>query len=161
MKVEIRHKYKTYARREAREQSTARVDGRSVFIKRYPGNRYHVIMVYVTEKQRTLRDIFAEANRLAKSDMTKWNRVRHWSREARRRGILGCYRAAVSFYYRELRRERGEGMVNNEQVKINNKLCYWVIDGGERAIDNDQWIDNYRPWVIGNCWGERVWRLAG
>lgn len=106
-KVAIRKKYITYARKAAREDSTARIDGRSTFIKRYPGNNYRIIMVHVTKRQRALRDMFADANVLAKSDMTKWNRVRHWERYARKHKKRGAYRAAVSFYYKMIR-EHGD-----------------------------------------------------
>ncbi|MDO4461558.1 MAG: hypothetical protein Q4C30_03545 [Bacteroidia bacterium] len=152
MKVQILHKYKTLARREARLQSTARVDGRSVFIKRYPGKRYHVIMVHVTEKQRSMRDMFAEASRLAKEDMKRWNRVRHWYREARRRGILGGYRAAVAFYYKKLREENGE--LTNDYGEMIMDRGYVAIDSGQRVIDD--WVRR-----VDICRSEVVWRLAG
>ncbi len=98
----IKHKHITIARRAARTDSTARIDGRSIFIKRYPGNNFKIIMVHVTEKQRRARDIFADAQRLAKDDYQKWNRIRHWRRIAKTHKLKGGYRAAVSFYYRLL-----------------------------------------------------------
>lgn len=109
-KVTIRKNCITYARKAARVDSTARIDGRSIFIKRYPGNNYRIIMVHVTEKQRAVRDMFADANRLAKDDMKRWNRIRHWQRYARKYKKLGAYRAAVSFYYK-LIREHGSELV--------------------------------------------------
>lgn len=130
-KVAIRKKYITYARKAAREDSTARIDGRSTFIKRYPGNNYRIIMVHVTKRQRALRDMFADANVLAKSDMTKWNRVRHWERYARKHKKHGAYRAAVSFYYKMIR-EHGDELVEIKPWKEEEKLLkgentfYWV-----------------------------------
>ena len=130
-KATIRKKYITYARKAAREGSTARIDGRSVFIKRYPGNNYRIIMVHVTKRQRALRDMFADANVLAKSDMTKWNRVRHWERYARKHKKHGAYRAAVSFYYKMIR-EHGDELVEIKPWKEEEKLLkrentfYWV-----------------------------------
>lgn len=102
--VTILKKHVTHARRAARKDSTARVDGRSIFIKRYPGNNYKIIMVHVTQKQRAVRDMFADANALAKNDMSRWNRVRHWKRYARKHHKLGAYRAAVSYYYSLIRK---------------------------------------------------------
>ncbi|MCQ2216109.1 MAG: hypothetical protein MJZ31_09375 [Bacteroidales bacterium] len=106
-RVTIRKKYITVARKAMRSDSTARVDGRSIFIKRYPGHNYKLIMVHVTKKQRAVRDMFADANVLAKEDMKRWNRVRHWERYARLHKKLGAYRAAVSYYYK-LIREHGK-----------------------------------------------------
>lgn len=102
-RVAIREKHITIARKAMRSGSTARVDGRSIFIKRYPGHNYKLIMVHVTKKQRAVRDMFADANALAKEDMKKWNRVRHWERYARQHKKLGAYRAAVSYYYKMIR----------------------------------------------------------
>ena len=123
-KVAIRKKYITYARKAAREDSTARIDGRSTFIKRYPGNNYRIIMVHVTKRQRALRDMFADANVLAKSDMTKWNRVRHWERYARKHKKHGAYRAAVSFYYKMIR-EHGKEL---REIRLQNRR--------EKGFDN-------------------------
>lgn len=99
-KTTIQKKHITLARNEARAKSTARIDGRSIFIKRYPGNNYRIILVHVTEKQRAARDMFADANALAKDDMKRWNRARHWRRYAHKHHISRAYRAAVSFYYK-------------------------------------------------------------
>ncbi|MDO4462833.1 MAG: hypothetical protein Q4C30_10165 [Bacteroidia bacterium] len=144
MRVEILHKYKTYARREARENSTAREDGRSIFIKRYPGNKYHIIMVYVTEKQRALRDMFAYANKLAKEDMKKWNRVRHWSRFARKKHISRAYRAAVSFYYKMLKEGGGEMKVEERDsfkklgdVRVFRRENVWFLVKFEEIVEED------------------------
>ena len=130
-KATIRKKCITEARRCARAESTARVDGRSIFIKRYTGGNYRIIMVHVTKKQRAVRDMFADANVLAKSDMTKWNRVRHWERYARKHKKHGAYRAAVSFYYKMIR-EHGDELVEIKPWKEEEKLLkgentfYWV-----------------------------------
>ncbi|MCQ2214850.1 MAG: hypothetical protein MJZ31_02895 [Bacteroidales bacterium] len=102
-RVTIRKKCITIARKAMRSDSTARVDGKSIFIKRYPGHNYKLIMVHVTKKQRAVRDMFADANVLAKEDMKRWNRVRHWERYARQHKKLGAYRAAVSYYYKMIR----------------------------------------------------------
>ncbi|MCQ2236072.1 MAG: hypothetical protein MJZ18_03620 [Bacteroidales bacterium] len=97
-KATIRRKCITIARSEVRANSTARVDGRSVFIKRYPGHNFRIIMVHVSKKQRVL----------AKEDMLKWNRVRHWERYARQHKKHGAYRAAVSYYYKMIREHSDE-----------------------------------------------------
>lgn len=107
-KATIRRKCITIARSEVRANSTARVDGRSVFIKRYPGHNFRIIMVHVSKKQRAVRDMFADANVLAKEDMLKWNRVRHWERYARQHKKHGAYRAAVSYYYKMIREHSDE-----------------------------------------------------
>lgn len=102
--VNILKKHITHARNAARKDSTARIDGRSIFIKRYPGNNFKIIMVHVTKKQRAARDMFADAVALAKDDMSRWNRVRHWKRYALKHHKLGAYRAAVSYYYNLIRK---------------------------------------------------------
>lgn len=130
-RVTIRKKCITIARKAMQSDSTARVDGKSIFIKRYPGHNYKLIMVHVTKKQRAVRDMFADANVLAKSDMTKWNRVRHWERYARKHKKHGAYRAAVSFYYKMIR-EHGDELVEIKPWKEEEKLLkgentfYWV-----------------------------------
>ncbi len=128
----IREKCITIARKTMREGSTARVDGRSVFIKRYPGKNYKIIMVHVTKKQRAVRDMFADANVLAKGDMSKWNRVRHWERYAKKHKKLGAYRAAVSFYYKKIR-ELGSDKANEQfgqriPVELDNREFDTVED---------------------------------
>lgn len=105
--LEIRHKMVTLARRKSRASSDARISGRSIFIKRYPGKRYKLIAMDVSKKQRALRDMFADAQKLAQDDMKSWNRVRHWERYARKHKKRSAYRGAVSFYYKMLR-EHGE-----------------------------------------------------
>lgn len=152
-KVTILKKHITCARKAARASSTARVDGRSVYIKRYPGsNNYKLIMVHVTKKQRALRDMFADANVLAKEDMGKWNRVRHWKRYARKHKKHGAYRAAVSFYY-SIIREHGEELKKSE---IEN-----TKDGVEMRVFGE---DNLFFWVrfdgVEEC-REALMRLAG
>lgn len=135
-KVTILKNHITYARKAARADSTARVDGRSIYIKRYPGkDNYKLIMVHVTKKQRALRDMFADANVLAKEDMGKWNRVRHWKRYARKHKKQGAYRAAVSFYYKVIR-EHGEELKKREventgrgvdmRVFKEDNMFFWV-----------------------------------
>lgn len=124
-KIEIRYKCITMAREVARKNSTARITGRSVFIKRCYKS-YRLIGVIVTEKQRNCRDIFAEAQRMAKEDLRNWNRRRHWARLARRHKIGGAHRMAVSCYYRLLK-ENG-GQVND-------------ILGKERIAPKERWME--------------------
>ncbi|MCQ2215166.1 MAG: hypothetical protein MJZ31_04505 [Bacteroidales bacterium] len=119
--VTIKPRHITIARRAARTDSTARIDGRSIFIKRYPGNNFKIIMVHVTKKQRRARDIFADAQRLAKDDYQKWNRIRHWRRIARTHKHKGGYRAAVSFYYRLLL-EHGDQLKELHPAKPDRRL---------------------------------------
>lgn len=113
--VTILKKHITHARRVARNDSTARIDGRSTFIKRYPGNNFKIIMVHVTDKQRAVRDMFADANALAKDDMSRWNRLRHWRRYARKHHKLGAYRAAVSYYYSLIRKHGNKLQVLSQE----------------------------------------------
>lgn len=145
----IRKKYITYARNLARGKSTARTDGRSIYFKRYAGKRYHIIMVHVTEKQRALRDMFAEANKLAKADMTRWNRVRHWERYARKHKKLGAYRAAVSFYYKmireqgnklkEIKREERAYSADIRVFRVGNLFC-WLKNECEEEMKEDVFL---------------------
>lgn len=86
------------AREAARRDSWARETGRSVFIKRYCG-RYRLICVVVSEGQRSCRDMFAEAQRMASVELKRWNKRRHWSRMARRHRVKGAHRMAVSWFY--------------------------------------------------------------
>lgn len=130
-RVSIKHKYVTHARKMMRADSRARITGYSTYIKRCKKGDYRIMMVKVSKSQRALRDMFADAQKLAKSDMVSWNRIRHWKREARRRKIGGAYRAAVSFYYKMLR-EHGEELVEVRPWKEDERLFegkrdfYWV-----------------------------------
>ncbi len=124
----IKNKYVTVARQHARDNSNARKNGESIFYKRY-GKRYHLIAVYVTQKQRAMRDLFAEAVRMAKEDMTKWNRVRHWSRQARKHHIIGAYRAAVSCYYKLIKKQGND-------IKEMKRVCCKIYVFSERRISS-------------------------
>ncbi len=130
-RVTIKPKYVTYARRMMRADSQARITGYSTYIKRCGKGDYRILRVKVSKSQRALRDMFADAQKLAKSDMVSWNRIRHWKREARKHKIGGAYRAAVSFYYKMLR-EHGEELVEIRPWKEDEKLLkgknmfYWV-----------------------------------
>lgn len=101
-RVEIRHKCITIAREAAKRDSISRMTGRSIFIKRYYG-KYKLICVEVSKKQRSCRDMFADAQRLASKDLLNWNRKRHWQREAKRHKISGAHRMAVSAFYKLLK----------------------------------------------------------
>lgn len=72
-RIEIRHKCIMVAREAARKDSCARETGWSVFIKRCYGS-YRLIGVVVSDKQRSCRDLFAEAQRLASRELKDWNR---------------------------------------------------------------------------------------
>lgn len=98
----IKPKCITVARDYARKNSTARLTGVSVFFKRYYGS-YHLIAVVVTPKQRSCRDIFAEAQKLASRELKQWNRHRFWSRQAKHHRVKGAHRMAVSHFYRLLK----------------------------------------------------------
>ncbi len=108
--AEIRHKCITIAREAARRDSQSRKTGRSIFIKRYYG-KYKIIGIEVSTKQRSCRDMFADAQKLASKDLQNWNRKRHWQREAKRRNIKGAHRMAVSVFYKLLKES---GMDANE-----------------------------------------------
>lgn len=97
-RVKIRHKHVMVAREAARKDCKARETGRSVFIKRCYGS-YRLISIIVSDKQRSCRDLFAEAQKLASLEMKQWNKKRHWARMAKRRGIKGAHRMAVSWFY--------------------------------------------------------------
>lgn len=90
------------AREAARRDSSARITGKSVFIKRYHGE-YRIIGVNVTKEQRKCRDIFADAQKLASYELKQWNKKRHWVREAKRHKVKGAHRMAVSHYYKILK----------------------------------------------------------
>ena len=105
-RVEIRHKCIMVAREALRRDSALRLTGRSVFIKRYYG-KYRLIGVMVSEKQRTCRNIFADAQKLASRDLSKWNRRRHWERAAKRHKVRGAHRMAVSWFYKLLKENDG------------------------------------------------------
>lgn len=101
-KVSIVHKCITIARKSAREGSKARLTGKSIYIKRCPSG-YFIIGVKVTKKQRTCRDMFADAQKLASYELKQWNKRRHWEREAKKHKIKGGHRAAVSHFYHLLK----------------------------------------------------------
>lgn len=100
--VQIKHKCISIARDYARKNSDARHTGRSIFIKRCYGS-YRIIAVEVSASQRSCRDIFAEAQKLASHELKKWNRHRFWSRQAKHHNIKGAHRMAVSYFYRLLK----------------------------------------------------------
>lgn len=113
-RVEIRHKCVMVAREAARKGSLARETGRSVFIKRYYGS-YRLLAVKVSEGQRSCRDMFAEAQKMASRELKQWNKKRHWERMAKRHKIRGAHRMAVSWFYGMLK-ENG-GVMNEEMEK--------------------------------------------
>lgn len=94
-KVDIVHKCVTIAREAARKDSRARLTGQSVYIKRCSSG-YFIIGVRVTKKQRSCRDMFADAQKLAAYELKQWNKKRHWEREARRHKIKGARRMVGS-----------------------------------------------------------------
>ncbi|MDO4461515.1 MAG: hypothetical protein Q4C30_03320 [Bacteroidia bacterium] len=107
--ISIEKRFVMVARESARRDSDARVSGRSIFIKRYYG-RYCIIEIKVSGKQRSCRDMFAEAQRMASIELKNWNRRRHWSREAKRHKIKGAHRMAVSYFYKVLKVEVNRDM---------------------------------------------------
>ncbi len=127
-RVEIRHKCIMVAREAARRDSRARETGRSVFIKRYYGS-YKLLAVEVSEKQRSCRDLFADAQKLASKEMKMWNKKRHWERMAKRHKVHGAHRMAVSWFYKLLKDNDGRldvalsGKADREMkvLSINNR----------------------------------------
>lgn len=103
MKVSILHKHVTLARHAIRQ----RIANRSVFVRRLHG-RYYIYAHIVTDKQQKQRDIFAQAQSLAKAEMASRTRRRFWSREALNNKVAGPRRMAVSFFCRMLRKYRGQ-----------------------------------------------------
>ncbi|MCQ2214331.1 MAG: hypothetical protein MJZ31_00245 [Bacteroidales bacterium] len=74
-----------------------------------------MLAVKVSEGQRSCRDMFAEAQKMASRELKQWNKKRHWERMAKRHKIRGAHRMAVSWFYRMLK-ENG-GMMNEEMEK--------------------------------------------
>lgn len=105
-RVEIRYKCIMKAREALRRDKTSRLTGRSVFIKRYYG-QYKIIGVEVSAKQRSCRDLFTDAQKLASKEMKKWNKKRHWERMAKRHKVHGAHRMAVSWFYKLLKENEG------------------------------------------------------
>ncbi|MDO4460968.1 MAG: hypothetical protein Q4C30_00535 [Bacteroidia bacterium] len=135
-KIEIRHKCVMAAREAARRDNDARRTGKSVFIKRYHG-RYMVIGVMVSEAQRSCRDIFADAQKLASYEIKQWNRKRHWAREAKRHKVKGAHRMAVSYFYKLLK-ENGEEL-KEELTRKRVEMVY-----GEEANGHLQLVERIR-----------------
>ena len=108
-KANIPKKCVMKAREAARRDSKARITGKSVYVKRCPSG-YTVIGVNVTKKQRTCRDMFADAQKLASYELKQWNKKRHWAKEAKRHKIRGAHRMAVSYFYRMLK-EHGDELL--------------------------------------------------
>ncbi len=131
-KVEIKHKCIMIAREAARRDSNARVSGRSVFIKRCYGS-YRLIGVEVSKRQRSCRDIFADAQKLASYELKQWNKKRHWAREAKRHKVRGAHRMAVSYFYKLLKEKGVE--LREELVRSRMK----IMEHGEDAQRTDLW----------------------
>lgn len=112
-KVTIKRKCVMVARNAARKSSMSRETGTSVFIKRCYGS-YRLIAVMVSDKQRSCRDLFAEAQKMASRELKMWNKKRHWERMARKHKIRGAHRMAVSWFYGML---KANGGVMVERVK--------------------------------------------
>ncbi len=165
-KANIRHKCIMEAREAARRDSNARVSGKSIFIKRHNG-KYWIIGVDVTKEQRKCRDIFADAQKLASYELKRWNKKRHWAREAKRHKIRGAHRMAVSYFYRLL---KDNGLALEEALKLCREKRYvdtergFAILGGfaeweKRAEDTSPFY--YRKFGdIEEYYGEVI-RLAG
>lgn len=117
-RVEIRKKCNTTAREAARKDSSARITGRSVFIKRLHG-KYWIMGMEVSKRQRTCRDLFADAQKLASRDLQGWNRKRHWGRIAKRHKVKGAHRMAVSYFYKLLKENGGE----LDEALYESRLC--------------------------------------
>lgn len=135
-RVEIRHKCIMIAREAARRDSRAGETGRSVFIKRYYGS-YRLLAVEVSEKQRSCRDLFAEAQKLASRELRKWNKKRHWERMAKRCGVKGAHRMAVKEFYRMLKdgggEEREEAVEMRDIVEENIRVRDGRMDWESRS----------------------------
>lgn len=115
-RVEITHKCIMSARKAAQRDSKARETGVSLFIKRYYG-KYKLLAVEVSERQRSCRDMFAEAQKMAHEDLENWNRKRHWARLAKKHKKKGAHRMAVSYFYRLLKENGGELREDMEKLE--------------------------------------------
>lgn len=161
--LEIKHKCVTLARAESRRDSRARLTGQSVFIKRYYG-RYRLIGVTVSKAQRSCRDIFADAQKLAAKDMQTWNRKRHWKREAKRHKVKCGHRMAVSYFYRLLKENGGE--LSAELSKCRDNYRKNTNIAIVSMIDYEKQMDEQSPFYyrkfgdIDEYYGA-VMRLAG
>lgn len=132
-RVEITHKCIMTARKAAQRDSKARETGVSLFIKRYYG-KYKLLAVEVSERQRSCRDMFAEAQKMAHEDLENWNRKRHRARLAKKHKKKGAHRMAVSYYYKLLKENGGE---LKEEMK-NSKI--------ERSDRGDSEVVGCRVW---------------
>ena len=138
-RLEIKHKCVMIAREASRKSSTARVTGKSVFIKRYHGT-YRLIGVEVSKAQRSCRDIFADAQKLAHRDLQRWNRKRHWSREAKRHKVKGAHRMAVGYFYHILK-ENGKELTE-ELYKTRERYTKNEREGQTMTWEK---MDEYSP----------------
>lgn len=161
-KVTIKRKCVMVARNAARKSSMSRETGRSVFIKRYYG-RYRLIGVVVSESQRSCRDMFAEAQKMASRELKMWNKKRHWERMARKHKIRGAHRMAVSWFYGMLKANGGvmvervkesmksDGFVRRMVVPMpNESMMRW----GERSMKRDGMARRRKVVLRGLCFGE-------
>lgn len=119
-RIEIKRKHVMVARDAARRESTARITGKSVFIKRCYG-KYRLIGVVVSKEQRKCRDIFSDAQKLASYELKQWNKKRHWARLAKTHKVKGAHRMAVSAFYKLLKEN---GMQLDEALMMSRKKRY-------------------------------------
>lgn len=151
-KVEIAKKCITVARVAARKDSRARITGRSVYIKRFNG-KYWIMGMDVSKKQRTCRDLFADAQKLASRDLQTWNKKRHWGRIAKRHNVKGAHRMAVSYFYKLL---RDNGVSFDEilyEIRVGKAcqtvgyLCRAMGEAGNKIREEDEWkkMDDESP----------------
>lgn len=162
-RVEIRYKCIMKAREALRRDKTSRLTGRSVFIKRYYG-QYKIIGVEVSAKQRSCRDLFTDAQKLASKEMKKWNKKRHWERMARKHKIRGAHRMAVSWFYGMLK-ESG-GVMNEEMVKESGRCDGFVrrmveptlnesrLSWASRSMKSDGMVRRRKAVLGGLCYWE-------
>ncbi|MDO4462367.1 MAG: hypothetical protein Q4C30_07730 [Bacteroidia bacterium] len=138
--IEIEKRCVMVAREAARSGSVARATGRSVFIKRYYG-KYAVVGVDVSKAQRSCRDLFADAQKLASYEIKQWNRRRHWGRLAKRHKVKGAHRMAVSYFYKLLK-ENGDRL---KEELLHSRIEHITKEGkrGElrlvENIDKQEW----------------------
>lgn len=162
-KIEIKHKCIMVAREAARKDSRSRETGNSVFIKRYYGS-YRLLAVFVSESQRSCRDMFAAAQKMASRELKMWNKKRHWERMARKHKIRGAHRMAVSWFYGMLK-ESG-GVMNEEMVKESGRCDGFVrrmveptlnesrLSWASRSMKSDGMVRRRKAVLGGLCYWE-------
>lgn len=114
MRVAIKKKMVTYARRAIRE----RVGDRSIYVRRLYG-KYYINVCTVTQKQERQRSYFAQAQAISQAELSDRMRRRYWERRAKASKIKGAHRMVVSVLCKMLKRYEGD--VDEVLVRLSEK----------------------------------------